>query len=202
MLEESENIPALEFSHDLTGLEDCLDLIYGGSIIISEDNYKAIYKFGKLFQMFEMMEGVLAWIASDVTYDKLWSVYLDLKNLHEDINKSEFIAAAKRCLCTDCDNFVKHTSELCRGLDGNTISIIAVVELLSRIDDIRVLSVMEDLIDIATENNKTLAAKSSCNGSNNCLQTVVSSTVTYIDNFLSIKSCDSMNKFLFTLCIN
>ena len=45
MLEESENIPALEFSHDLTGLEDCLDLIYGGSIIISEDNYKTIPYF-------------------------------------------------------------------------------------------------------------------------------------------------------------
>ena len=60
MLEESENIPAVEFSDDLTGLEDCLDLVYGGSVEIREDNFKTIYKFGKLFQIREMMESVLS----------------------------------------------------------------------------------------------------------------------------------------------
>ena len=60
MLEESENIPAVEFSDDLTGLEDCLDLVYGGSVEIREDKFKTIYKFGKLFQIREMMESVLS----------------------------------------------------------------------------------------------------------------------------------------------
>ena len=49
MLQKSENIPAVEFSDDLAGLEDCLDLAYGGTIVIREDNFKSIYKFGKLF---------------------------------------------------------------------------------------------------------------------------------------------------------
>ena len=50
MVEESENIPAVEFSDNITGLEDCLDMVYGGSIDIREDNCKSIYKFGKLMR--------------------------------------------------------------------------------------------------------------------------------------------------------
>ena len=84
MVEESENIPAAEFSDDIAGLEDCLDLIYGGNVDIGEENCKSIYKFGKLFQIQEMMNGVLSWIAVYVTYDKFWKVYLELKNLHDD----------------------------------------------------------------------------------------------------------------------
>ena len=63
MVEKSENIPAVEFSDDIAGLEDCLDLVYGGSVDIRDDNCKSIYKFGKLFQIREMMDGVLSWIA-------------------------------------------------------------------------------------------------------------------------------------------
>ena len=141
MLEESENIPAVEFSDDLTGLEDCLDLVYGGSVEIREDNFKTIYKFGKLFQIFEMMDSILSWIAISVTYDKFWSIYLELKNLHDDT--SVFVDIIKGYLSVDGDNFIEHSREICHCQDKNTIT--AVVELLSRIDDIRVLSVMENL---------------------------------------------------------
>ena len=44
-LEESENILAVQFSDNMAGLEDCLDLVYGGSVDIREDNCKSIYKF-------------------------------------------------------------------------------------------------------------------------------------------------------------
>ena len=84
ILEESEKIPALQYSDNLAGLEDCLDLVYGGSVKIRLDNCRSIYKFGKLFQIIEMTAGVLAWMVSDVTYENFWKVYLDLKNLHED----------------------------------------------------------------------------------------------------------------------
>ena len=60
MVEESENIPAVEFSDDKAGLEDCLDLVYGGSVDIREENCKSICKFGKLFQIREMMDSVLS----------------------------------------------------------------------------------------------------------------------------------------------
>ena len=190
ILEESENIPAVEFSDDLTGLEDCLDLVYGGCVEIREDNFKTIYKFGKLFQICEMMESVLSWIAISVTYDKFWSVYLELKNLHDD--NSVFIDIIKRYMNADGDNFMEHSREICHSQDKNTIT--AVVELLSRIDDITVLSVMENIIDTAIQNNENLSATSSSINANNYLQTVVSSTVTYIENFLKSGSCDESHK--------
>ena len=190
MLEESENIPAVEFSDDLTGLEDCLDLVYGGCVEIREDNFKTIYKFGKLFQICEMMESVLSWIAISVTYDKFWSVYLELKNLHDD--NSVFIDIIKRYMNADGDNFMEHSREICHSQDKNTIT--AVVELLSRIDDITVLSVMENIIDIATENNETqVAATASSTDNNNYLQTVVSSTVSYIENVIKLDSFKECN---------
>ena len=190
MLEESENIPAVEFSDDLTGLEDCLDLVYGGCVEIREDNFKTIYKFGKLFQICEMKESVLSWIAISVTYDQFWSVYLELKNLHDD--NSVFIDIVKRYMNADGDNFMEHSREICHSLDKNTIT--AVLELLSRIDDITVLSVMDNIIDTAIQNNENLSATSSSINANNYLQTVVSSTVTYIENFFKSGSCDESHK--------
>ena len=173
----------MEFSDNLTGLEDCLDLVYVWSIVIREDNCRTIYEFGKLFQIREMMDGVLSWIAIYVTYDKFWSVYLQLKNIHDD--NSVFVDIIKGYLSDNGDNFVEHTTEVCRSQDSNTIT--AVVELLSRIDNIRVLSVMEDLVDIATKNNETQSAKTSSTDTNSYLPTIVSSTVTYIENFLIYK---------------
>ena len=191
MLEESENIPAVEFSDDLTGLEDCLDLVYGGSVEIREDNFKTIYKFGKLFQIFEMMDSILSWIAISVTYDKFWRIYLELKNLHDDT--SVFVDIINGYLSVDGDNFIEHSREICHCQDKNTIT--AVVELLSRIDDIRVLSAVENIIDIATENNETLvAATASSTGNDNYLQTVVSSTVSYIENVIKLDSSKECEK--------
>ena len=137
-----------------------------------------------------MMKGVLAWIVNDVAYQNFWKVYLDLKNLHEDI--SLFVDMITGYLSAAGDNFVEHTTEICRSQDENTIT--AVVELLCRIDDIRVLSVMENIIDTATENNETLLATTSSNGNNNYFQTVVSSTVTYIENCLKSNKCNDFRK--------
>ena len=190
ILEESEKIPAVQFSDNMAGLEDCLDLVYGGSVDIREDNFKSIYKFGKLFEISKMMKGVLAWIANDVTYENFWSVYLDLKSLHDNI--SDFVNIITGYLSAADDNFMELTTEICRSQDKNTIT--AVVELLSRIDDIRVLSVMENIINTATENNETLAATTSSTNTNNCLQTVASSTVTYIENYLKTNNCNEFSK--------
>ena len=133
ILEESENIPAVQFSDNMAGLKDCLDLVYGGSVDIREDNCKSIYKFGKLFQISEMISGVLAWIVNDVTCENFWKVYLDLKNLHDNI--SVFVDIITGYLSANDGSFVEHTTEICRSQDKNTIT--AVLELLSRIDDIR-----------------------------------------------------------------
>ena len=191
MLEKSENIPAVEFSDDIAGLEDCLNLVYGGSVDIRLNNCNNIYKFGKLFQMHEMMEGVLAWIANDMTYDKFWRAYLYLKNLHEDI--SVYVDIITGYLSADGGNFVKHTTEICRSQDKTTIT--AVLELLSRIDDIRVLSVMENIIDTSTENKETVANTASSTDNNYYLQEIVSSVVTFIENYLKSDSCDESSSY-------
>ena len=70
----------------------------------------------------------------------------------------------------------------------------AVVELLSRIDNIRVVSVMDNIVDTAIQNNETLSATLSSMNTNNYLQTVVSSTVTYVENFLKSNSSDESHK--------
>ena len=190
ILEESEEIPAVQFSDNMAGLEDCLDLVYGGSVDIREDNFKSIYKFGKLFEISKMVKGVLAWIVNNVTYQNFWKVYLDLKDLLKE-DKSLFVDMITGYLSAAGDNFVEHTTEICRQ-DKNTIT--AVVELLCTIDDIRVLSVMYNIIDTAKENNITLVATTSSNGNNNYLQTVVSSTVNYIENCLKSKKCNDFRK--------
>ena len=190
ILEESENIPAVQFSDNMAGLEDCLDLVHGGSVDIREDNFKSIYKFGKSFKICEMIAGVLAWIVNDVTYENFWKVYLDLKNLHEDI--SLFVDIIKGYLSAAGGSFLEHTTEICHSQDKNTIT--AVVVLLCRIDDIRVLSVMENIVDTAPEKNETLVATISSTDNNNYLQTVVSSTVTYIENCLKSNKCNDFRK--------
>ena len=191
ILEKSENIPAVQFSDNMAGLEDCLDLVYGGSVDIREDNFKSIYKFGKLFQICEMMAGVLAWIVNDVRYDKFWRVYFDLKNLHEDI--SVFVAMITGYLSATDNKFMEHTYDIiCRCHDTNAIS--AIAELLSRINDIRVLYVMENIIDTATEINETPANTTSSKHANHYLQEVVCSTVIYIENYLKSGSCNEFNR--------
>ena len=59
IIQNSENIPAIQFSDNLPGLFLCLDLIYGGSVEINEENYRSIFKFGKVFQIEVMMDAVL-----------------------------------------------------------------------------------------------------------------------------------------------
>ena len=55
----NDTIPATQFSDNIPGLYSCLKLLYGSCVIINENNYKSIYKFGKLFQIQEMIDCVV-----------------------------------------------------------------------------------------------------------------------------------------------
>ena len=55
MIDDSNNIPAIEFSDNIPGLYSCLRVLYGGSISIDIRNYKSLFKFGKLLQIQKMM---------------------------------------------------------------------------------------------------------------------------------------------------
>ena len=76
--------------------------------------------------------------------------------------------------------------------DKNTIT--TVVELLSRIDDLRVLSVMENIIDTETQNIETPVNTASSTDNNHYLQEVISSAITYIENYLESGSRDEFTK--------
>ena len=120
ILEDGKKILAVQFYDNITGLEDCLDLVYGGSVDTRKDNCKSIYKFGKLFQIREMMESVLSWIATYVTYKKFWKIYLKLRNLHRD--KLVFVDTIKGYFSANGDKFMKHSKKLYHSQDKNSMS--------------------------------------------------------------------------------
>ena len=60
-----------EFCGDKTGVEDCLDLMYGGEVEIDEGNIQVLIKFGKLFEVDDMVQGALDWLSSNVTMENL-----------------------------------------------------------------------------------------------------------------------------------
>ena len=60
-----------EFCGDRTGVEDCLDLMYGGEVEIDEGNIQVLIKFGKLFEVDDMVQGALDWLSSNVTMENL-----------------------------------------------------------------------------------------------------------------------------------
>ena len=190
LLETTQNIPATEFSDNIPGLEDCLDLIYGSSIQIRDRNYKTICKFSKIFQIKEMMDGIFSWVTEDLDCEKFWKVYLELITLN--VEKSAFIFAAKRQLSTNSDTFLHSATEICQGDNSDTSE--AVTELLSEISDKRILSFMMILCETALENDPMTSSTTS---SPNINKFIVSAT-SYIENYVKSDQCDHTAK---TKCI-
>ena len=90
----------------------------------------------------------------------------------------------RRYLSADDGGFLELTAEIYDGQDRNTAT--AILNLLSRIDDKKMLPFMENRVDTATEKSEVQAATASSNDGNNYLETVLSYTVTYIEGcFLS-----------------
>ena len=71
LLFNSSDLYLDEFCGDRTGVEDCLDLMYGGRVEIDEGNIQVLIKFGKLFEVDDMVQGALDWLSSNVTMENL-----------------------------------------------------------------------------------------------------------------------------------
>ena len=71
LLFSSSDLYLDEFCGDRTGVEDCLDLMYGGEVEIDEGNIQVLIKFGKLFEVDDMVQGALDWLSSNVTMENL-----------------------------------------------------------------------------------------------------------------------------------
>ena len=98
----------------------------------------------------------------------------------------------KKFLSVNGDDFVEHTIDMFRGVDNNTI--LTVVDIISVTDDIRVLSLLENIADIVKENTQSLDVTTSSTSINNHLQSVISSTVSYVEKYLKSNNCDDVFK--------
>ena len=188
ILENSENIPAVEFSDDLAGLDTCLNLIYGGRVRISPDNCKTIYKFGELFEINEIIKGVVLWIEKTVAYTHFWQVYFQF-NLKVDT--STFVNAIERYLSGVClgASFWKCTHVF---LEDATKAA-AVVELLSKINSEMALFAIEKVTNIAITIGKNLPSKSSSD-SKKSHQTIISSIVVWINSYVKSETFKENDK--------
>ena len=78
IIESSDNIPVNELSDNIPALNDCFSLIYGCTVTVNYSNYKSIFKFGKMFKIGGMMDGVLTWVSEGLQHDIFWEVYVEL----------------------------------------------------------------------------------------------------------------------------
>ena len=134
IIQISENIPAIEFSDNLPGLFVCLNLIYGGSVEINEENYRSIFKFGKIFQIKEMMDAVLKWVAEDIPYHIFWDVYFELTKLDPNVSTAAFQDSIKRYFSKNYDGFIKSIFQICH--DGEVENFRRVMELVVTTNEI------------------------------------------------------------------
>ena len=190
LLETSHNIPATEFSDNVPGLEDCLDLIYGSSIQIGDGNYNTIYKFGKMFQIKEMIDGILSWATENLDCEKFWEVYLELITLN--VQKSAFHIAVKKHLSTNSDTFLKCATQI--GQRDKADKSWAVTELLSEILDKRILNFMMNVCETELENDPMASSTASSPNSNE----FITSATSYIENYVKSDQYNCTDK---TQCI-
>ena len=180
IIENSENIPAIEFSDNIPGLFACLKLVYGGSINISRDNYRSILKFGIIFQIKEMVDAVLSWIAEELSQNIFWDVYFDLRKLDFCDSSTALLDAIKRYISSNCDEFLQNTVDVCHRRSEENVR--AVMELVNATDNItsdRMLTLFTDLLNTAPDDDTT--SSSSTSSSAKRVDTIISCAVGYIE---------------------
>ena len=175
IIRNSENIPAIEFSDNLPGLFACLNLIYGGTVEINEENYRTIFKFGKIFQIKEMMDAVLKWIAEDLPYHIFWDVYFELTKLDHNVSTAVFQDAIKRHFTKNYDGFIKNIFQICH--DGEEENFRRVMELVVTTNEITSDKMLTFFIHLLnTDDDNDVRATS-------CIQVdvIISEAVEYIE---------------------
>ena len=132
IIQNSENIRATQFSDNLPGFFVCLRLIYRGSVEINEENYRSIFKFGKIFHIKEMEDAVLKLVAEELPYYNLWEVYFDLRKLDLTASVAAFQDAIKRYVSGNCDDdFLQTALQACRDTDNSEDNVKRVMELVT-----------------------------------------------------------------------
>ena len=156
MIRESNNIPVIEFSGNISGLECCLHVLYGGSISIDIRNYKSLFKFGKLFQIQEMMECVLKWVSEELPYDMFWDVSQELTKMGVTLTSGNFRDAIKRYISNYCYELCQYMKKL--GIENNENAVKDMLDILSGADVISfedMLTFLSHLLNTVTDKEQT-----------------------------------------------
>ena len=156
MIEDSNNIPAIEFSDSIPGLECCLCILYGGSISIDITNYKSLFKFGQLFQIQEMMECVLKWVSEELPYDMFWDVSQELTKMGVALTSGCFRDAIKRYISNDCYELCQYMKKL--GIENYENAVKDMLDILSGTDVISfedMLTFLSHLLNAVTDKEQT-----------------------------------------------
>ena len=160
MIQDSENVPVIEFSDNIPGLYSCLRIIYGGSVAIDENNYKNVYKFGKFFQIEEMVDYVLKWVNEELPYSLFWEVSRELKNLGASL---ETLKNAINRYCSDNrDEFLQNTMQICLDTNSSTDIVKVVLDMLPvTISAKNFLTFLSDLLGAMRDNGQTISSSTS-----------------------------------------
>ena len=180
IIQKSKCILAIEFSDNLPGLFDCLNLIYGGRADISRENYRSIFRFGIIFQIKEMVGAVLTWIAKDIPLNNFREVYIDLRRLDFCDSSTAFLEATKRYISNSCEDFLQIAIEICHDSDEENVK--RVLDLVTQSDNIskdRMLTLFTDLLNTGPDDDTT--PSSSTSSSAKRVDTIISCAVGYIE---------------------
>ena len=192
LLKFTKNIPSTELSDGLPSLDACLDLVYGKSITIDKFNFRSIYKFGKIFEIDCMMEGIMRWVSDDVTYEIFWEVYFKLRKLGVSSTSPEFNVAVERFVSQSYHDFMENTFSTCK--DNDEDDVISVFEIFSNSNSNNVscdcaFTLLIDLLSLASDNNiQTPTFFNTSNCVPKCklsLDAVISCIISYIEGTLS-----------------
>ena len=180
IIENSKNIPAIEFSDNIPGLFACLKLVYGGSINISKENYRSILKFGIIFQIKELVDAVLSWIAEELPQNIFWDVYFDLRKLDFCNSSTALLDVIKRYISSNCDEFLQNTVDVChRRSKENVRAVMELVNATNNITSDRILTLFTDLLKTVPDDDTT--PSSSTSSSAKRVDTIISCAVGYIE---------------------
>ena len=170
-----KDITAIEFSDNLDGLLICLNLIYGGSVEINQKNYRSIFKFGEIFQIKEMMDGVLKWVAESLPHCIFWEVFFDLAKLNLTVSMAAFQEATRRY----GDDFLQSALEVCHNSSKENIK--RVMECVATDDTTgdRMVKFFTALLNTAPDDDAT--PSSSTFSSTTHADTIVSCAVEYME---------------------
>ena len=199
MIEDSNNIPATEFSDNIPGLYSCLRVLYGGSISIDITNYKSLFKFGKLFQIQEMMECVLKWVPEELPHDLFWDISQELIKMGVALTSKCFTDAIERYISKDCNEFWNYIKKLCLENDENGVR--TILDTLSGTDAIScedMLTFLPDLLNAVTDKEQP-PSSSSNSTSEKYMNTIVTCTISYLESRVKADlnySCSLCSKYL------